>query len=112
MPYNIILRADTLRSLAFGSIISSYTAIGTALTHPSRLIMVQNMTDGLLVFSFDGVVDHFVLPSNGQVIFDFTTNQVDTAGAFIATGTVMYVKRSATPTLGSVYVSMFYGKGD
>lgn len=106
------LRAEAQDSLAFGSIGASYTQIGTPFEHPMRMILFQNYTDALLQFSFDGVVDHFVLAAGGQMILDVTTNQLSNVdGFFIAVGTVMYVKRIGTPTTGSVYVSTFYARG-
>ena len=112
MAQGIELRADAQRSLGYGSITSSYASIGTSFQHVVRLMIVQNFTDVTLQFSFDGVVDHFVLPSGGQLIMDVTTNGIPTAnGFFIAIGTLMSVKTLGSPSTGSVYVSAFYAQG-
>lgn len=104
----IRLLAETLRTLAFGSISGTYAGIGTALLHPARLIYIVNQTDVLLTFSFDGVNDHFVIPANSYILIDITSNMTLTGGAFaLAQGTRIYVKGS--PTMGAVYLSVFYG---
>lgn len=111
MAQGIELRADAQRSLAFGGISGTYAAIGTAFANVVRMMIVQNLTNATLQFSFDGVVDHFVLPASGQVIFDVTTNQISNAnGFFISVGTQMSVKTIGSPGSGSVYVSAFYAK--
>lgn len=112
MAFNIIIRADGMRLLAAASIAAGYTAVGTLFDHPMRIIKLVNLTDATVIFSYDGVVDHEIVPPNGFTLYDFTTNQAQTAGAFIAKDTVMYVKRSGVPTTGSVYVCAYYGKGD
>ena len=74
-----------------------------------RQIIVQNYTDVLLQFSFDGINPHFVLPSGGQLILDVTTNEIaNSQGWFIGIGTQMSVEQIGAPTTGSVYVSAFY----
>ena len=109
MGQAVRLQAETLRSLAFGSIGAAYTAIGTATSLPAHLIQVQNLTDAVLLFSIDGVNDHFVLPASGFILLDITTNKTETQGFFLKQGTTFYVKESGTPTTGSVYVSVFTG---
>lgn len=112
MAQGIELRAYAQQSLAAASVGASFTAIGSPLLKPMRMLLVQNYTDALLQFSFDGVVDHFVLPSMGQFILDVTANQINNAsGFFIGSGTQMYVEQIGTPTTGSVYVSSFYANG-
>jgi len=106
----IRLFPETLRSLAFGSILAGYVGIGSSFAHPIRIIFIQNLTDVLLLFSFDGVNDHFPLPSNGFLLLDVTSNKSVSMGCFIAQGTRLYVKRSGVPSSGAVYVSAFYAQ--
>ena len=102
------LYPETLRSLAFGSISGTYAGIGTAFLNPSRILYVLNNTDALLTYSFDGVNDHFVLPSAGFILLDVTANKTETGGALsISQGQRVYVK--GAPGSGSTYVSTFYG---
>ena len=110
MSNNLAVRLypEPVRSLAFGSISGTYAGIGTPLTNPSRIYWLQNNTDVLLTFSWDGVVDHFVLPTGSFVLLDVTSNRTDNGGALnVASGQRTYVK--GTPTVGGVYLSSFYG---
>ena len=113
MAINLAIRlaAEPLRSLAFGSISGTYAGIGTAFVNPCRILLVQNLTDETMLFSFDGVNDHFVLPAEGFVLIDVESNKTTTGGALnIPVGTRIYAKDAGTPpTTGAVYVSTFYG---
>lgn len=100
-------RAEALRSLAFGSIVAGYTAVGTSFAFPISKIYVVNNTDEILLFSFDGTTDHFILPSLGFLLLDITMeSQVPD---YLPIGARLYVKRSGVPTTGSVYLTTFYG---
>jgi hypothetical protein len=112
MSFGIRLLPDTLRTAAFGAIGAGYTAIGTPFGHAMRIISIKNLTDANLLFSFDGVNDHEIVPTDAGIVWDFCTNRVSTAGAFISVGTTLYVKQSGVPTSGAVYVSCFYGFGE
>jgi hypothetical protein len=107
---SIRFRAEPVRSLAFGSIAAGYTGVGTAVDHPIRQFIVQNLTDETVMFSFDGVDDHFPLPAGGLFIDDISSNQSHSAqGWFLAQDTRLYVKQLGVPTTGAVYFSVFYG---
>jgi hypothetical protein len=109
---NLAVRAypETLRSLAFGSISSTYAGIGTSLLNPSRILYIVNDTDALLTFSFDGIDDHFVIPSFSYILIDVTSNMTLTGGSLtIAQGQRIYVK--GDPSEGDVYLSTLYGAG-
>lgn len=102
--------AETLRSLAFGSISGTYAGIGAAFANPIRQLYVQNLTDKTLVFSFNGIDDHFKLPEQGFLLLDVTSNKTQQGGWYIAEGTRIYVKQdSAAATAGEALVSAFYG---
>jgi hypothetical protein len=111
MSLAIRLYPEPLRSLPFGSIGVGYTIIGTALTHPSRVFEILNLTDATVLFSLDGINDHFILPTQGFILIDCTANKTaDMAGAFIAQNTSVYAKQSGVPTSGAVYVTTLYGR--
>lgn len=105
----IRLQAEPIRSLAFGSIVAGYTAVGSALANPARLIILNNLTDEELMFSFDGVNDHVALAGPGSFVLDITSNKGVAGALFLAQGTTIYVKEIGNPTTGSVYISSFYG---
>ena len=110
MSNNLAVRMypEPLRTLAFGSISGTYAGLGAALAYPSRIYWVQNQTDVVLTYSWDGVNDHFVIAAGGFVLLDVTSNRTDTGGSLnIAVGQRTYVKGS--PTLGATYLTSFYG---
>lgn len=109
MSVSIRLMPDTVRSLAFGSIAAGYTGIGTAISKPCRIFLMQNLTDANLMFSFDGINDHFPLASWGYILLDITANKTLNQGYFLAEGQRLYVKQLEIPTTGSVYLTTFYG---
>ncbi len=109
MSLAIRMRPEVLRSLAFGSIGAGYAGVGTALTKPARIIIIQNYTDAQLMFSLDGVDDHFPLASNGQLVLDLSSNKTVDVGFFMAEGDRLYVKNIGSPTMGSVYFTALYG---
>lgn len=102
---------EPLRSLAFGSIAAGYTAVGTPLANPARILSIINMTDAAVILSLDGVNDHIICPANTGKVYDETTNRAGTIqGFYIPQGTQFYVKRAAgAPTSGSVYIEVQYG---
>lgn len=102
--------AETLRSLAHGSISGSYAAVGTPLTNPARLVCLTNNTDGDMLFSLDGINDTFFVAKGSFKLFDVTANRrsIDLIFAFAA-NTQFYVKQSTAPTAGSVYIEVLYG---
>lgn len=106
----IRFRAEILRSIAFGSISGTYAGVGLPLANPCRQFKIDNLTDALMIFSIDGVNDHFVVPSNGFFLNDVSSNTSQYGGFYIAQGDRLYVRQaSSAPTSGSVYFSVFYG---
>jgi hypothetical protein len=101
---------EALRSLPFGSIGATYTAIGTPLIHEARMYIIDNNTDGDLIFSFDGVTDELFVAAGAFKLFDFNTNRLHVDQKWVLPiGTQIYVKYSTAPTKKSVYVMALYG---
>ena len=106
---SIRFRAELVRSLGFASIGAGYMGVGTGVSHPIRQFFIQNLTDVALMFSFDGINDHFPLPANGFFLDDISSNKSIGNGLFLAEGDRLYVKEIGVPSVGSVYFSVFYG---
>ena len=114
MSLSIRLMPEPVRTLAFGAISAVYAGIGTQVTRPIRMIFIQNLTDVILMYSFDGVDDHFPLPTTGYIIIDITANKTRDDGFFLAEGQRIYVRDmtaegKGAATTGDVYVTTFYG---
>lgn len=111
MALGIKLLPATERTLSYTSIGAAYMGIGTAFENPLRIIHFQNLTDTRLIFSFDGIDDHFRLPKNGFLLLDVTANKSVESGFYVGVGTRIYVKEDSTgasPTDGLVTVSGWY----
>jgi hypothetical protein len=109
MSLAIRLVPEPLRSLAAGAIEAGFTAIGEPLANASRILLIQNFTDETVAFSFDGVSDHLILPTQGFILLDASANRVLSGQAYFAQGTTIYAAQVGVPMTGDVYVSTFYG---
>jgi hypothetical protein len=102
---------EPCRTLGFAAIGAGYVGVGTSIDHPARQIFIQNLTDTTLMFSFDGVDDHFPLPANGFFLDDITTNRTNQSGEYcISVGDRLYVREliGVLPTNGAVYFTVIY----
>lgn len=107
MRSRIRVAFEALRTLAFGSISTSYAAIGTPLTAPCRIVKIFNGTNLMLRISLDGTTDHDAIPPSTGQVYDITGNREDDGGFFIATGTQFYAKtETGTPSSGNVYLTV------
>jgi hypothetical protein len=112
MAFFVDMRADPLRSLAFGGISSTYAAIGGPFLHPMRSITFKNYTNAQITFSFDGINDHVTLIMLGAEVLDVTSWEFQGNGLLISNMTQMYAKQtSSAPTSGSVYIECTYARG-
>ena len=111
-----VARADSLRSVAFGSITGSYTVLGGVLAHNWRIFKLTNNTDADMLISFDGTTDNLFLPASSFTLYDLSTNapplsEVD--NLVLALQTQFYLKyNTIAPTEGAVYLEGIYAKGD
>lgn len=99
---------EEIRSINFNAISNMYEAIGGPFLNPCRILYIQNLTDADLMFSINGDDDHFVVPAEGFIILDTTTNRSHSDGLFFDTNTQVYVKEIGNPNLGDVYLSVIY----
>jgi hypothetical protein len=109
------IRVDALRSLAYGSITGSYSAVGSAFSHQTRTIRLINTTDADVTISFDGTNDNMFLPAGSFILYDATSNRQNQqiATTFVySVGTKIYAKTSGSPSKGAVYVECQYGQGE
>lgn len=110
----IRLSCDTVRTVAFGGIGAVYAGVGTSFTKAVRIFQLQNLTDTILMFSYDGVNDNFPLAASTFVLLDVTANQSVSQGFFMAQGSRLYVRDMTAqgfnaPTTGSVWLTVYVG---
>lgn len=103
------VKFDTLRTLAYTSITSSYVAVGTPTTVQARIICITNTCDKAVTFSTDGSTDMLIIPSGSFKLFDLTNNRANVDQVFVVPAhTQFYVKQVAAPGSGAVYVEVVY----
>jgi hypothetical protein len=100
---------EALQSLAHGSITTGYSIVGAKLPNPLRMFRLVNATDGDVIFSLDGVTDHFFVPAGSFVLYDVAGNSGQSSNFRIRANTAFYVKYSTSPSKSSVYVESIYG---
>ena len=103
------IQAETIRTKRFAQILVGFTAIETPLDNPSRILILNNLTDESVMFSFDGVNEHIALIGPGSFVLDITSNKGVAGGLFMAQGTQIFVEQIGVPTSGEVYVTKFFG---
>jgi hypothetical protein len=107
MSYKNAALFDTLRTVAYGSITSSYALLGSVLPSPAVSIAFKNTTDQLIFVSFDGINDNLVFPSTMYQVYDIRTNGPQVTDYLLPQNTPILVKYSGTaPTSGSFYVEV------
>lgn len=111
MPSNIV-RFDPVRTVAFGSITSSYTALGSKFGHAMRVLHFINNTDGDVMISFDGVNDNIPVLANSFSLYDLTSDQDQNESFRYQSNSQLLIKYLSAPTEGSFYVVAVYGKGE
>ena len=110
--HSVRLLAETVRSLGFASILGggAYVGIGTSIDNPCRMMLIQNFTNANLMFSFNGIDDHFPLLESSHLILDIASNKTSDQGFYLSEGQRLYVTQIDAPTSGSVYLTVFYGQ--
>ena len=112
MSFTNKAQCDTLRTIAFGTVGATFTAVGAPLSFQARIICFTNTTNEDLIFSMDGVHDQLIVPAGSFKLFDVTTNHrpVNQDDFCFANGTQWYVRYNVAPTSGSVYIEVVYAQ--
>lgn len=106
-------RPEELRSLAFGSVAASYTALGAPMENPVVNYKISNLTDANILVSYDGATDHDIVSANGFVLYDVSSNKGKGDVLALTKGAQVYVKReSGAATSGNVYLTVFYASNN
>lgn len=108
-----VVRADALRTIAFGGISGTYATLGAIVTQNWVTFRVINNTDGDMLISFDGTTDNLFLPAYTFVLYDISTNAPPISvndSLVISKQTQFYVKQSTAPTKGAVWLEGLYVK--
>lgn len=100
---------EPLRIHAYPNFTTVYSKFGPAFSHPISWIKIDNHTDSGIVLSLDGETDHFLLVSNGYLVWDIGSNKAIGNGLFLHEGTQIWVKEYGVMSYGEAYLSACYG---
>jgi hypothetical protein len=106
---------DTMLTVAFGSITSSYATLGSPTSHAWSIFKITNNTNGDMLFSFDGTNNRIFVPANSFTLYDLSTNAAPVHvndSLLLANGTQFYIKYSTSPSSGAVWIEGVYAKGN
>jgi len=105
-------QVDVLRTLGFGSLASTFTAVGGPFAYQARIICFTNTTNEDVIFSMDGVTSQLIVPAGSFKLFDITMNHrpVNMDDFCFAIGTQWYVKYVSAPSSGAVYIEVVYAQ--
>lgn len=109
-----IVRFDSIRTKAHGSITNSYTTVGAALANNWRIFRITNNTNGDMLISLDGTTNNLFVPASSFVLYDLSTNSPNvnvTDGFVMQIGSQFYVKYSTAPTAGDIWIEGIYARG-
>jgi len=102
---------EPLREIAFGSLTSSFQAIGAATSHPIRWYRLVNNTDATIELSLTGNQTEEKMSPVSFLLIDLTANEVKANGFFVPKGVYFYAKYvGAAPTTGSLWISTMYAE--
>lgn len=88
------IKDEAIREIAAIAITAAYQPLGSVFTRDAFLILPQNMTNGEIYLSTDGVTDHKKIPVSTSRIYDYKTND-----AYRKKGTQWYIKFSVAPAI-------------
>lgn len=108
----IRLVVDPLQSIASGTIDASYMGIGPVWDRSARMVLINNHTNAFLLFSYDGITDHFTMLDYSSLLLTITNNDEGHEPFSLPALSRLYVKQLTVPTHGSVYVTHFRGITD
>jgi len=101
---------EELRTVAFGSVLATYAALGAPLAKSALIMRIVNRLDKDVILSFDGVTDHIYIAPSESLMYDLSSNRSGSK-LVIPTGTQIYQKRGAggASSSGALYVMLTYG---
>lgn len=106
---NTRIQFEPVRTSAFGAILAGYSPVGTPTVNAAIQFLIENLTDQSVMFSFDGVNDHFPLPAASFLLDDVGSNATGTNGLVLAANSQLFVKQlSGAPGSGAVYFTVVY----
>lgn len=110
MSVSVRAEFEPVRRVAFGDIGAGYTGIGTKVSNPVRILIIQNTTDVELNLSTSGVIENLDLPAGVLLVLDLVANKSLGEDFCFEKEKRFYVKHmGVAPTIGGISLSVIYG---
>lgn len=110
---SIRLIVEPIQSLDSATISGTYMGIGPRFDHTARVVRIANHTNGLLMFSWNGIDDHFPLLVYTSLVLTICNNDEAPVEYFsVPALSRLYVRAVNTVSAGTVYVTQFRGLND
>lgn len=109
MPHyalDVRILPEAVRSINSAAFTGAYQALGVPTTKPIRIIKFYNDSNVDVTVSWDGVLDHDVIPTKSWIVYPITASETvgsGSQGIYIKKGTQFYVKGAAG--IGLFYLS-------
>lgn len=94
------------KTVAAAGIGATYAIVGSGFSSPMLMVIIISTLDGDVQFSWDGVVDAFVVRAGASIILDFKSDNIPLPAQYAP-----YVKDISATTTGSIYVGGFTSAG-
>jgi len=101
---------EALKELGFAGIGAAYAPVGAATTHKTRIVKIDNNTEGDLYITTNLLQDEIFMAAGSFVLLDLQTNRMPkTDDMFVfEIGTQFYCKQITAPVSGAVYITCIY----
>ena len=106
---------EQIRVLADAGVSSVYAEIGSPLANACKMLIINNQMNGDLMLSFDGITDHLYIQAGQAMVLDFASDKEGPSEKFALSADTTIWARSfglVDPTMGDIFVSVVYGKGE
>lgn len=98
---------EPMRSVAFGAITNAFLPLGTPTTVPARFVVLNNLTNGIIQVSVDGVNVHFQLAPGSSKLLQLTNNGYADSQLYLSAATQFYVRFiGAAPATQSFWIEL------
>lgn len=106
-------RVDAYKTLAFGSVTSSYVSVGSVVGHKYRILHLLNNTNQDIQISFDGTTNNIYMPAGSFDLYDLQAAANTNSEFNVSIGTQIYAKAPGTlPSTGAIFIMGIYGSGE
>ncbi len=107
MVQSNIATVDPIRDVAFGSITNAFVALGSPIASQTRILSLNNLTNGIIQISLDGTNVNFQLAPTSYKIFNISANAYAGNEFCLSVHVQLYVRYvGSAPSSGDFWVEV------